>query len=288
MSQQAGTPSTTSFWGFRPSAKKKGADDCLPSPDFSELRNSVLGKPLTDDAAEIISAALSVGQRIRSRGLYVEDALGRLKFIVQCAAGEKPQLVLARDEFLRLQLEVSQQTGFIGGRIARLSGGSPTVTVLAALLTSLALWTLIIIGVRVLLDGGAFRFLSVTIFQMTDQKNLFQNVFFMDQRALLVIISAAFLGGVVSIATRLSEFAQVRGLDPFAMFWTALLKPLIGVTLSVFILATLSGEDREPRLPRQRSTGTSPERSSNRNRPGRNGFCQNCLYPMGHWFPRRI
>jgi hypothetical protein len=37
------------------------------------------------------------------------------------------------------------------------------------------------------------------------------------------------------------EFSRIRDLDPFAMFWTALLKPLIGVVLAIFILATLAG-----------------------------------------------
>jgi hypothetical protein len=67
------------------------------------------------------------------------------------------------------------------------------------------------------------------------------DIFFMDGRAITVIVSAAFIGGVVSIATRLREFSRVRDLDPFAMFWTALLKPLIGVVLAMFILATLAG-----------------------------------------------
>jgi hypothetical protein len=141
-----------------------------------------------------------------------------------------------------MQLEMSQHSGFIGGWIARLSGGSSTVMVLAALLASLVVWGIVVVGVRLLLDTLSLKFFGVQIQIPNRVSSLLQNVFFMDQRALLVIVSAAFLGGVVSIATRLGEFAKVRGLDPFAMFWTALLKPLIGVTLAVFILAALSGE----------------------------------------------
>jgi hypothetical protein len=190
----------------------------------------------------MISAAFGVAERIRSRNLYIEDAINRLRFVVSGVLQEKPQLVLARDELLRMQLEISQNSGFISGRIARLSGGSSTVMVLAALLASLFLWGIVVVGVRLLLDTLALNFLTFQIRIPHNVSNLFQTVFFMDGRALLIIVSAAFLGGVVSIATRLSEFAKVRGLDPFAMFWTALLKPLIGVTLAVFILAALSGE----------------------------------------------
>jgi hypothetical protein len=63
----------------------------------------------------------------------------------------------------------------------------------------------------------------------------------MNGRVLLVVTSAAFIGGILSIATRLQQFADVHDLDPFSMFWTAMLKPLIGVTVSLFLLATLAG-----------------------------------------------
>jgi hypothetical protein len=229
-------------WVSSSPGKPKNAEDCLPSDGLNQLRTEVAGKPFSDDVAELISAAIGVGERIRSRNLYVEDALKRLQFVVSCALQEKPQLVLARDELLRMQLEISQNSGYIGGWIARLSGGSSTVMVLAALLASLFLWGTVVVGVRLLLDLLVFKVFWIQIHVPDRVSDLFKGVFFMDQRALLVIVSAAFLGGVVSIATRLDEFAKVRGLDPFAMFWTALLKPLIGVTLSVFILAALSGE----------------------------------------------
>lgn len=212
-----------------------------PGDALDKLRAGVVGKTLSDDAAEVISATVGVGERIRSRNLYIEDALRRLQFVLSCALQEKPQLVLARDELLRMQLEIYQNSGFISGRIARISGGSSTVMVLAALLTSLCLWAGIVLAVGVLAGGQLFEFFALHIRLSERTARMAENVFFMDQRALLVIVSAAALGGVVSIATRLGEFTKVRGLDPFAMFWTAFLKPLIGVALSVFILAVLAG-----------------------------------------------
>jgi hypothetical protein len=232
---------TFKSWFSRSPVKLKNAEDCLPSDALNQLRAEVLGKPLSDDVAEMISAAFNVGERIRSRNLYIEDALHRLQFVVSCALQEKPQLVLARDELLRMQFEIYQNSGFISGRIARISGGSSTVLVLAALGASLFLWATVVLAVRLLLDGQVFQFFALHISLPDRTTRMVQNVFFMEQRALLVIVSAAFLGGVVSIATRLGEFAKVRGLDPFAMFWTAFLKPLIGVALSVFILAVLAG-----------------------------------------------
>jgi hypothetical protein len=150
---------------------------------------------------------------------------------------QKPQLILARDELLRIQFEIYQNWGYISGWLARISDGSSTVLVMAALLASLFLWSTVVIAIWLLVNDRVFPILKASGISA-----FAQNVFFMDPRALLVIVSAAFMGGVVSIATRLGEFTKIRGLDPFAMFWTALLKPLIGVVLSVFILATLAGE----------------------------------------------
>ncbi len=197
---------------FRSPAKAplETAEDCLPSDALNQLRLEVVGKPLSDDVAEIISAALDVGERIRSHNMYIEDALKRLQFVALCALQDKPQLILARDELLRMQFAIYRNSGFISGRLARISRGSSTVLVLVALLASLFLWGAVVLGVRLLLDGRVFDFFSFHI-QLSDRvSGLFQNVFFMDQRALLVIVSAAFLGGVVSIATRLGEFARVR------------------------------------------------------------------------------
>jgi hypothetical protein len=227
---------------FRSHVDRKSAEDCLPSCALNQLRVEAIDKPLSDDVAELISAAFGVGERIRSRNVYVEDALARLQFVVSCALQEKPQLILARDELLRVQFEIYQGSGFIIGRLARISSGSSIILVLAALLASLFLWGAVVVVIRLLVDGvRIFNFLWFHL-ELSDRvSDLAKSVFFMDQRALLVIVSAAFLGGVVSIGTRLGEFAKIRGLDPFAMFWTALLKPLIGVTLSVFILNALAG-----------------------------------------------
>src|SRR4051794_26743763 len=85
-------------WFVRSSVPPRKADDCLPSGALDELREKVIGRPLPDDVAEMISAALDVGERIRSHNLYIEDALTRLQFVILCALQEKPQLILARDE----------------------------------------------------------------------------------------------------------------------------------------------------------------------------------------------
>lgn len=193
---------------------------------FRRRLQEAVVKGVDDTVAEELSAALGLGQRIRACGTVISGAAERLDFIFDCLLAEKPQLILARDERLRLQIEVYRQTGLITRALAAISSGSPVGLVLAALMFSLIIWTSVVFGVRWLVDS----------------KNILAgDIFFMNGKALAAIASAAFIGGVISIATRLQEFSRVRDLDPFAMFWTAMLKPLIGVVLSLFIFATIAG-----------------------------------------------
>jgi hypothetical protein len=205
-----------------------GSDHCLTLEQLQILRQRAGAKDVDDETAEELSAALGLAERIRARGIHVDAAFDRLSFVLDCLLAEKPRLILARDTRLRLQLETHYRSGLISRMLARLSSGSPVALVLAALVMSLMIWTVAVAIVHL----AAHKAVS----------DLGYQAFFMNGKALLVITSAAFVGGVVSIATRLREFAGVRDLDPFAMFWTALLKPLIGVVLALFLLATLAGE----------------------------------------------
>jgi hypothetical protein len=209
-------------------ASTSGADDCLPYEQLLRMREKIRGaQDATEEISDELSAAVGLAERIRIQNLFVPGAGDQLEFIVDCLLMPKPLLTVARDGRVRLQLEIYRRAGRLSRLLAGISAGSSAGLVLAALFLSLILWTLLVTGVRWLTDNNSFA--------------VSKDIFFMNGRALLVITSAAFIGGVVSIATRLREFSRVRDLDPFAMFWTALLKPLIGVILSLFILATLAG-----------------------------------------------
>jgi hypothetical protein len=214
---------------------RSGLDDCLSASEVSRLRQKAISRDTTEEIAEELSAALGLAQRIRSRHLYIDSAEDRMRTIFDCLLADKPKLLLARDERLRLQLEVYRKAGGVTGLLARISSGSTVALVFSALVMSLLVWTLMVLVLLSISQGAsAFHlyFLSA---------NLPTGVFFMDGRCVLVIVWAAFFGGVVSIATRMREFSRIRDLDPFSMFWTAMLKPLIGVVVSLFLLATLAG-----------------------------------------------
>jgi len=201
--------------------------ECLSVEHLQEFRQAAQAKAVDPEVNEELSLALALAQRIRSRDCSIDSAYDRIKFIFDCLTAQPVRLVLARDERLRLQVEIYRQAGLISRTLAQLSSGSPAGLVLAAVAVSTVVWAAVVFGIHLLAHSKL--------------NSLFSEIFFMNGKALAVIASAAFIGGVVSIATRLREFSQKRDLDPFAMFWTAMLKPLIGVVLSLFLLATLAG-----------------------------------------------
>ena len=67
-------------------------------------------------------------------------------------------------------------------------------------------------------------------------------LYFIDAQALGVTTSAALIGGIVSIATRIKESTRFRDLDPITTFWTIFLKPLIGVVGAIFLLCVFASD----------------------------------------------
>jgi len=208
--------------------------EVLSSAHMSEFRELTQTIKTNDDTIrEEVSLALGLAQRIRTNRCNIDGAYERLRFIFSCLMTEPPQILLATDERLRLQIEAYRHGGLISRSLARVSSGSPAGLVLAAVVLSTILWGLFVFSVHYLANRNPLPESQVD--------TLLGEIFFMNGKALSVITTAAFVGGVISIATRLGEFTRKRDLDPFAVFWTAMLKPLIGVVLSLFILATLAG-----------------------------------------------
>ncbi len=190
-------------------AASLGADDCLTYDQLKEIRAKVRSQDVVkDEIAEELSAALQQAEKIRSRNLYVTGAYDQLTFIIDCLIAAEPQLILARDERLNLQIEIYRQRGWFTRTLAKISAGSPVGLVLTALAIAFILWTLLMI----------FFYVLSHVVLTALKGGLITQIFFLDGSALTVITGAALIGGIVSIATRLNEFSRVRDLDPFAMF----------------------------------------------------------------------
>lgn len=224
-------PAGYRFWkhGHQPGA----AQEVLPAAQLDALRARILERVDADkeEIAEELALALGLAQRIRAENTPVPDAAERLCFVVNCLTARPPKLNVARDERLRLQFDVYRKAGLFSRFLARISSGSAVGLVLVSLLGALLVW---------LATVAVVRYLIWTSTYFPSLSGLFDYMFFMHARVALVVASASFIGGVVSIATRLREFARLRDLDPTAMFWTAMLKPLIGVVLAFFLLAVLA------------------------------------------------
>jgi len=107
----------------------RGADDCLTADQLQNLRLKVSGEQTSDEVAEELSTLLGLGQTIRSKNLYIDQAAERLSVGMDWLLMETPKLILARDERARMQLEI-YRTYPILGRLASITAGSPTAVVL--------------------------------------------------------------------------------------------------------------------------------------------------------------
>lgn len=207
------------------------APPVLTDDQMKRLRGRASGIAASDDVLAEASRALMLAQSIRSRQYKVDDAYNRLEFIFECLSKKPVQIVMAQEARLDLQFEVYRQSGFFTRWLARLTDGNTTALVVTALVTSFSLWFLF---------GLVLSWWSNA--SLLQAAGLSPGIFFMDGRALWAVASAAIAGGILSIVTRMGEFTRVRDMDPLAMFLTATFKPLIGVVLSVFILAALAGD----------------------------------------------
>ena len=201
---------------FRPAVGQRALSD----EEIAALRQRAAAAELTPDLEEELSVALGLAHELKG----IDDAAARLGFIFDCLLATPPKLALAQDERRRLQVENHRHAGWLTGTLAWISAGSPVALVLLALGLSLVIW--------------AIAFWALGVIAQVDQQSALRAV---DMTALATVSYAAVVGGILSIATRLKKFSRVRDLDPFAMFWTALLKPLIGVLLAIFVLAALVG-----------------------------------------------
>ncbi len=201
--------------------KAKADERALSDDEIAALRQRAAAADVTPDLEAELSVVLGLAHELKG----VEAAAARLNFVFDCLLASPPKLALAQDERLRLQVENHRHSGPLTRWLAELSAGSPVALMLIALGCSLAIWSLV--------------FAALGLIAKHDAESALQMV---DSMALATVSYAALVGGILSIATRLKEFSKVRDLDPFAMFWTALLKPLIGVVLAIFILAALYGE----------------------------------------------
>jgi hypothetical protein len=138
----------------------------------------------------------------------------------------KPKLDLAKCIRYRLQLDVLRhqpRTLSLTKAIIWASAGAPTVIIVLGLVLSAFLGLLV-----------------AAVWPGLSQLLGLDRVGWLNSDALLTVVVAAYLGGIVSIAQRLKDFSRVRDVHPLYMFWTSALKPAIGVALAIFVYAVFT------------------------------------------------
>jgi hypothetical protein len=124
----------------------------------------------------------------------------------------------------RLELDHrNQRRGFVPWLSRRL-GDSAVYAMLIGVVFSAALWT--VAFVLILTVGAWWNEAAGTAFILPPEKAK-------------PLAFAAFVGGLVSLLSRVNQFANLYIFDPFLIFVNSLLKPLIGAVLALTMFAIL-------------------------------------------------
>jgi hypothetical protein len=135
---------------------------------------------------------------------------------------DKPELVFARTLRIRAEMQLLRRNGWSTRHLVSLTDGSPTM----------------IVGLGVL--GAAVAGLSGNLLWPWLQANgLGANFIPLDALHAPVVVAAAYLGGLVSILSRLQSFSKLRDFDPMFLFLNALAKPFVGAVFGLFAYAAV-------------------------------------------------
>lgn len=186
--------------------------------DLDEDVQSELARWLT------ILGANTKGQELKTK--IIREA----KIAIGALLRENPKLQLARNIRYRMEMDLLRHNGWATSKLVRVTDGSAVVIVgLGVLMTTLV---------------GALYYFGLPVLE-TSFGDYFDHLVPLGDRDTLTIATAAFLGGVVSILTRLREFSTLRALcdfDPMFLFMNAALKPYVGIILGLFAYAVLKVE----------------------------------------------
>jgi hypothetical protein len=135
----------------------------------------------------------------------------------------KPELVFART--LRIQAEIAllRHNGWFLRRLIRWTGGSPVLTVGLGALGAALIGAAPLLFWREQLGIGPFL-ASIE-----------------DLPTVATAVAAAFLGGLVSVLTRLQAFSRLGDFDHIFLFANALFKPFLGAVFGLFAYVSIKG-----------------------------------------------
>ena len=135
---------------------------------------------------------------------------------------DKPELVFARTLRIRAEMQLLRRNGWSTRHLISLTDGSPTM----------------IVGLGAL-GAAATGLIANLLWPWLQAKGLAASFIPFDAAQAPVVVAAAYLGGLVSILSRLQAFSKLRDFDPMFLFLNALAKPFVGAVFGLFAYAAV-------------------------------------------------
>ena len=145
-----------------------------------------------------------------------------LKLALKSLASDQPNLSFVRGLRSELEWNSNAYSRGLPKLIRRIAGPSPISAMVSGILTSLIFFPLIYVFVVTQFETGLSRHFNLP--------------------TLNILVGGAFVGGIVSILSRLDKFGTLRLYNPNLVFLTAFWKPMIGVALSMFTYSIFASD----------------------------------------------
>ncbi len=213
-----------------------------PPGDVTQLVNIVKGKieetHIDEEVQKELAIILSLLAKIKAQGA-LDSNRRYLELALKSLASEHPNMSFVRGLRNELELNSAQFSMGLPKLIAIIAGPTPISAMISGLLATLIISPLIYIAL--------IGIPSVNMF-LTDH---------FDMSTLNILLAASFVGGVVSLLSRLEQFASLRLYNPNLVLLNSFCKPLIGVALSMFVYAMFMSEILPIAVPDVLKHGTS-------------------------------
>ncbi len=195
---------------------------------YQRIRDTLAGPGFHDEAIQYelacwVELLETSKDDLREGARSKDDILLRLVreagAAVAALLSDKPELVFARSLRVQAENELLRHNGWVKRTLIRFTDGSPVLTVCLGAF------------------GAAAAGLAVLLLQLTPLAIDVSALVPFNAAHVSAVAGAAFLGGLVSMLSRLQSFSRLGDFDHVFLFFNALFKPLIGVIFGLFAYA---------------------------------------------------
>ena len=176
----------------------------------------------TDELTLPWKARRQAGSQKTAKEALVQRLVRKAGAAIDALISDKPELVFARTLRIRAEMHLLRCNGLMSRGLIALTDGSPTMIVGLGALSAFA--------------GGLIANL---MWPWLQAKGLGASLIPLDAVHAPLVAAAAYLGGMLSILSRLQAFSRLRDFDPMFLFLNALSKPFIGAVFGLFAYAAV-------------------------------------------------